>query len=77
MQSQKNVKWLKAHLPQVDGWQTNELLRLALTPNYCMPRKEAGLLEQPLMSVWASDTSAKFRLAASRNSSETSLSQVL
>lgn len=63
------MKWLKAHLRQVDGWQTNEMLRLALTLNYCMPGNKLGLLEQPLMTVWASDISAKFRLAVLRDSS--------
>lgn len=64
MHSRKNGRWLR-----VDGWPTNELLRLAQTPNYCMPRKKLGLLEQPLMSVGESDTSAKFGLAVNRDSS--------
>lgn len=69
MHSQKNVEWLKALLPQVDGWQTNELVRLAQTPNHSLPGKKMGLLEQPWLSVWVSDTLAKFGLAINGDSS--------
>lgn len=53
------------------GWwvQTNELGRLARTPNHSLPGKKLGLLEQPWMSVWVSDTLARFGLAINGDSS--------
>lgn len=63
------IQGLPACLPWVDGWETSKLLRIAQTPICHMPAKKPVLLEQPLMSVWASDISAKFGLAINRDSS--------